>query len=90
MGKQVCVLKEHRGKRRDSRTTRLMIDEDEYEAELADAEKEGRYPIYALEGDGQPGGNSFDKLSKAEQKEETQAQKDRAKLKEIDDAEAAE
>lgn len=88
MTEQVCVYKRHIGKRRDAGYTRFMVDLAEYEAEIADAEKQEREPIYVL--DTKKDAPSFDGLSKAEQKKVVAAQADRAKMKELADAEANE
>jgi len=88
MTEQVCVYKRHIGKRRDAPYTRFMVDLEEFDAEIADAEKEEREPIYVL--DTTEDAPSFDGLSKAEQKKVVAAQADRVKLKEIRDAEANE
>jgi len=87
MSKQVCVYRPHSGKRRDAARSRMMIDEAEFNADLAEAKKEGREPFYTLcDIEDAP---SFDQLPKAEQKAELDRQEARKKLNELADAEAA-
>lgn len=89
MAKQVTVFRRHIGKRRDADWSRCTIPVDEYESEILAAKEDGRDPVYMLD-TGDAGGPSFDQLTPAKQEKVLAAQRDRAKLKEIADAEAEE
>ena len=90
MGEMVNVVRPHFGRRRSARFSQMCIPLEEYEQELADAKEQGREPMYMRDESNDERAPTFDDLPKGEQKKVVKAQADRAKLKEVADAEAAE